>query len=132
MFLSEDDFLLQHIFLFLCEHSHWHNFFLSLAIFLILCSFVRCGRSLRLWAVSHFRSLSSSSTHVANKSLFFSAGCVRGESNPRQTWQHYFITPHKILCQAWCQNPKLFTRALHHVLDTFSAYKEPQKHSCQA
>lgn len=42
------------------------------------------------------------------------------------------VTPAKILCQAQYWNPKLCTRAFHHVLITFGACKEPQKQSCQA
>jgi len=42
------------------------------------------------------------------------------------------ITPPKILSQARYRNPTLSTRALHCILFQFSAYKEPQKQSCQA
>lgn len=76
--------------------------------------------------------MSSISMPVATMSLVFLEAVI--EETLIQDRLHsttVSITPPKILCQARYWNPKLRVRALHCVLDTFSAYKEPQKQSSQ-
>lgn len=114
--------------LFSYDHVHQHNFFLFLAIFFVLCSFVKCRGFFETMKCQWFQIMSSTSMPVASTSLVF-LEAVTEESliQDRLHSTTKSIAPCKILCQARYQSPKSCTRTLHGVLDTLSACKEPQK-----
>lgn len=68
--------------------------------------------------------------HTCSNHIFSFLEAMVEETDPRQISWHYceHYTSSNFMSAAILE----LYKGLHHVLDTFSAYKEPQKQSCQA